>query len=282
MTNKEDLISRIRLDKVRYFNGIPKDMRTKEVAAIWLESRHGDLHEIPVELITDRMRQFSISRDPRTIRLIRDWHTSNYYKLALQAVTIDNCALIDVESGYITEQFLMDALKRNPMALYEIVTTIDVEDNVLTSKVLNYGLTVNHDYLKWYTDGMMGMVSNDAISAAIRLPGCNFLLLEDLNKAHLLEKSVVDGFWPKDKRKKPKDAAEAVSLLMKSKKPSDVCLYKSSLKLFPTGEVVKLMTRSPTRRFMLEKLYSASELVPHLSSRYNELKGELLERDLGI
>jgi hypothetical protein len=286
------LITRMKLSKAEMaFDQIPAELQTSDVAYHWLKAMI-DLGvkpvqdfwvQIPLELLTDKLRKRAVMASSEILKLIEPEDTEDYLQLfifahksgdnAAQYIHPDYRMTATVEAMIESSVFFEKAYKANPWVAA-----------VMTPELLE---RASQNYIRFMCDLPREKISQAALNAHLGKGYKGYLQMRGAKKLKLAAEHLKASGWPESdgifevEQAEPRNTPEGFERLCENVLNARVfALNMAWLINQPMDEVLELMGN---RRYMhlIREMYTFEELMPFMKT-HKQLKGLLLEESLGL
>lgn len=272
------------------FDDIPAHLKTQRVAAAWFtfiayydsEGVCDHWQHIPLELVTDDLRQTAIGIDARVIGHIDPSDTEKYLDLFIRAFKTTFRVTRLLHPDFKTPKTI-DVMLGSPREFERSYIVNPWISEVMTADQLEAASRVSDRIMAQLPDSK---ISDEALSIHLGRGFSTYDLLFLKGKLRLAADFLKRGHWPSPSgefesiQQRPRNVAEAFDLLREAPKDGIRALYMACLLNHPIEDVVsQVNTREDVA--MIMEIYTEEELRPMMKLN-RHLKAALLEGALGL
>lgn len=280
LLNEQTVIRGIALEEIDAFSDIPEHLITENVLRHWIMC--GSIDEIPLERLTDELREMSVSSNPENIRFFSSSNCSNYTALLMKAMSSNYFDFDHAEMDQITPAVLAFAYRKNGDCLRDFFRTkVWASDKEKTDFVDE--LVLKDTWLLTSPSIRMSDVSDSALAKGLSATNDADYYLRRIFKAgryNVFNLIANQDRWPG--MKKPHDLMSAIWRVMKvDRNNAEFFILSAFIKQYPIEEVCQFMGRGQARQRLLVDIFPSEEILPHIE-HMPHAKRQLLSTDMEI
>jgi hypothetical protein len=295
------------------FNDIPQDLRSEEHLLAWLHTAHGTLVDIPLALVTDKMRSAFIQMTG-VFGPIKASDTPNYQALALVAIDKTPMLIMSTDQSVLTEAFLLEVIGTSSMGLMVLSIILQKWDErflhgftqrvmdcalprslSIAAKIASRARPSNNEIPQSIRD----MVTDDHLRKAMMAEPSQMFFLKRMGKLDLLSQAISDGYWPASEEwfnhnfteMTPEKPPLNVAIAKWKKecelddrfidKKNRLVFWEATILSHPIDEVLGFISSNLDLAPLIKEFYGTEQLMPFLRS-HPAIKGLVLEQAIGL
>lgn len=187
------------------FDSIPVEMRTASALYQWIKKNPQRFELIPEYLHTDAMRYLAMTETVSALSWISASTTPNYLSLVLEAVKIRPAIVTQVESEYLSEEFLFSAVQaRADTFFYMMREACNRFNDLVSQRIVDVACSTSprliykmHRDPDWKTpQHILSMITDVHVADSMRACTDEIVYLKKLDKLYVLTQMIRDGYWP--------------------------------------------------------------------------------------
>lgn len=297
-----------------YFYQIPEEMHTPSALYQWLKRDLQRFRHIPERLHTDEMRLLAMKKVAAALSWVTAATTPNYLSLVLEAVDSRPDIITQVETDFLSEDFLFAVVEKMPDAFFYMMReSCDRFNNLVSQRIVDVACSTSPRLIykimfdkDWRTPKrIQDMINDGHIAASMRTCSEEVIYLKRMGKLYVLTDMMREGYWPAPDDSICKNDAlgsiqsyasqlpSAADAWRERMKPVNASLggmgyldekihvfFEAVIKLYPVTDVIRWFNR-PEYFEVARDIYPIEDLKP-LMREYPQLKRFVLEGELGM